>query len=65
MYLVSLGQHWLESLLGFIHLVAQTLTVVRIMTKKTIQRYWYCGGSLDLLVGWLSKGLIVARDVIG
>ena len=33
--------------------------------KETIQRYWYCGGSLDLPVGRLSKGLIVARDVIG
>ena len=26
MYLVSLGQHWLESLLGFICLVTQSLT---------------------------------------
>ena len=33
--------------------------------KETIQQHWYCGGSLDLPVGWLSKGLIVVRDVIG
>ena len=38
---------------------------MRIMTKKTIQWHYYYGGSFDLLVGWLSKGLIVVRDVIG
>ena len=33
--------------------------------KETIQRYQYRCGSLDLPVGQLSKGLIVASDVIG
>ena len=33
--------------------------------KETIQWHWYQCGSLDLPVGWLSKGLIVARDMIG
>ena len=33
--------------------------------RETIQWHQYCGGSLDLPVGWLSKGLIVVRDVIG
>ena len=35
------------------------------MTKKTIQQHQYCGGSLDLSVGWLSKGLTVVRDMTG
>ena len=33
--------------------------------KETIQQHWYYGGSSDLPVGRLSKGPIVARDVIG
>ena len=33
--------------------------------KRTIQRHQYRCGSSDLPVGWLSKGLIVASDVIG
>ena len=38
---------------------------MRIMTKETIQWHWYQCGAVDLPVGWLSKGLIVVRDVIG
>ena len=33
--------------------------------KETIQWHWYQCGSLDLLVGRLSKGPIVVRTVIG
>ena len=33
--------------------------------KETIQRYRCQSGSSDLGVGWLSKTLVVARDVIG
>ena len=33
--------------------------------KEPIQQHWYCSGSLDLPVGWLNKGLMVVRDVIG
>ena len=33
--------------------------------KETIQRYQYRCGSSDLPVGQLSRGLIVASDVIG
>ena len=33
--------------------------------KGTIQQYWYQCGSSDLPVGQLSKGPIVARNVIG
>ena len=33
--------------------------------KETIQWYQYQCGALDLLVGWLSNGSIVASDVIG
>ena len=33
--------------------------------KETIQRYRCRSGSSDLEVGWMSKTLIVARDVIG
>ena len=33
--------------------------------KGTIQWHQYQCGSSDLPVGWLSKGLIVVRNVIG
>ena len=33
--------------------------------KETIQQYRCRSGSSDLEVGWMSKTLIVARDVIG
>ena len=33
--------------------------------KETIQRHQCRSGSSDLGVGWMSKTLIVARDVIG
>ena len=37
MYLVSLGWHWLESLLGFIRLVAQTLTLTSLSLSTLIE----------------------------
>ena len=60
MYLVSLEWHWLESLLGFICLVAQTLTT------PSESRYWmngcieevgsvWCGGrgmGQGMISGW-------------
>ena len=36
-YLVSLGWHWLESLLGFIRLVAQTLTLTSLSLSTLIE----------------------------
>ena len=46
MYLVSLEQYWIENLLGFIHLVAQTLASrclrlpiipsIRVLSRRTI-----------------------------
>ena len=33
--------------------------------KETLQRYQCQSGSSDLGVGWMSKALIVVRDVIG
>ena len=61
------NRHWLESLLGFIRQLAQTLTrgSWESWQKKECKCFRYQCGSLDLPVGWLSKGLIVARGLMG
>ena len=53
-HLLALVQHWLESLLGFIGLEAQTLTSLR---RYMLQEGWRAGGGMRMDTGFTATSL--------